>query len=135
MQIIKKSFNLRTNDTGSLVFLEAGRDVPFDVKRVYYIFDVADSARRGFHAHRALHQYLICIHGSCKVLLDDGKNKETVVLDKAYEGLYVGPSMWHEMFEFSKDCVLLVLASDYYDEADYIRDYETFLKYITGEIN
>ncbi len=122
----------RHGDTrGQLVALEEKKEIPFDIKRVYYIYDTLEGVRRGFHAHKTLKQLLICVHGSCKVLLDDGKEKEIVVLDKPYEGIFIQSNMWREMYDFSKDAVLLVLASEIYDEADYIRDYDKFLKYIS----
>ena len=86
--------------------------------------------RRGYHAHKSLEQILICIHGSCKILLDNGTEKKVVPLEKPYEGLYVSNNMWREMYDFSPDAVLLVLASDFYDESDYIRNYDEFLKLI-----
>lgn len=130
MEITKITFPTHTNDTGSLSFLEAEHHIDFPIRRVYYIYDVAHGARRGFHAHRKLQQVLIAIHGSCKILLDDGKEKAIVELTKANEGLVVGNAMWREMYDFSPGAVLMVLASEYYDEADYIRNYEDFLKYI-----
>ena len=86
--------------------------------------------RRGFHAHKSLEQILICIHGTCKILLDSGTEKKIVSLEKPYEGLYIASDMWREMFDFSPDAVLLVLASDYYEEEDYIRNYEEFLAFV-----
>lgn len=130
MEIKRIHIRRRTNPAGSLSFVEADRDVPFPIKRVYYLYEVPGNERRGFHAHKALEQCLICVHGSCTILLDDGREKETVVLDDPSEGLYVGPSTWREMYDFSPGAVLLVLASEYYDESDYIRDYQTFLNYI-----
>lgn len=94
------------------------------------MYDTVDGVRRGFHAHKCLEQILICIHGSCKILLDNGKEKEIVSLDKPYEGLYVSNDMWREMYDFSPDAVLMVLASEFYDESDYIRDYDEFIKYV-----
>lgn len=110
--------------------LEEFIDVPFKVKRVYYIYDTADGVTRGYHAHKSLEQILICVHGSCKILLDNGNEKKVIPLDKPYEGLYVACNMWREMFDFSPDAVLLVLASEPYDENDYIRNYDEFLKFI-----
>ena len=130
MEIEMISFPKRTNNTGSLAFLEAGRNIPFEIKRIYYIYDVSNGARRGFHAHKNLQQVLFCIHGSCKILLDDGKEKEIVELNDPAEGLVVRNPIWREMFDFSPGAVLLVLASEYYDESDYIRDYQTFLTYL-----
>lgn len=135
MQIIKYMFQRHGDKRGQLVALEAFKDIPFEIKRVYYMYDTGLNVRRGFHAHKDLKQILICIHGSCKILLDDGKEKTIVPLDKPYEGLYVSNDMWREMFDFSEDAVLMVLASEYYDESDYIRDYDEFLKYTTEEGN
>ena len=129
MEVIKYAFNKRRNDTGNLVFLEACRDIPFEIKRIYYIYEVEKGARRGFHAHKLLQQVLICIHGSCKIILDNGKEQATVILDNPAEGLYVGNATWREMYDFSSGAILMVLASDYFDEQDYIRDYEEFLRY------
>ena len=100
------------------------------VRRVYYMYDTGIGVRRGFHAHRSLKQILICVHGSCKILLDNGTEKQDVVLDTPYEGLYLSNDIWREMYDFSPDAVLLVLASELYDENDYIRDYDAFLKYV-----
>lgn len=130
MEIIKYSFQPHGDDRGQLVALEEGKDIPFDIKRVYYIYDTLEGVRRGFHAHKNLEQILICVHGSCKILLDNGTEKETVVLDKPYKGLYIANNIWREMYDFSPDAVLLVLASSLYDEADYIRNYDEFLAFI-----
>lgn len=115
---------------GQLVALEEKKEIPFDIKRVYYIYDTQNGVRRGFHAHKSLKQLLICVHGACKVLLDDGHEKEIVVLDKPYEGIFIQSNMWREMYDFTPDAVLLVLASEIYDESDYIRDYNRFLQFI-----
>ncbi len=116
----------RGDDLGWLVALEADRNVPFPIKRVYYIFGTREGIRRGKHAHRRLTQMMVCLTGQCKVLLDDGNTREDVVLTRNDHGLMLDPMLWHEMYDFSPDCVLLVLADNYYDEADYIRDYRTF---------
>jgi dTDP-4-dehydrorhamnose 3,5-epimerase-like enzyme len=113
-----------------LVAVETLQDVPFEVKRVYYIYNVEDGVRRGFHAHRKLNQALICIRGSCKVLLDDGGSREDVTLDDPAEGLFVGKMVWREMYDFSPDAVLLVLASEHYEVEDYIFDYEEFKRLV-----
>lgn len=118
---------------GQLVALEETKEIPFQIKRVYYIYDTLADVRRGFHAHKKLKQLLICVHGSCKVLLDDGTDKEIVTLDKPYEGIFIQSNMWREMFDFSSDAVLLVLASENYDESDYIRDYDKFLEYVRNQ--
>lgn len=130
MEIRKIQFPTYTNETGTLSFFESERHIPFDIRRVYYIYDVQGNSRRGFHAHRDLEQVLLCIHGSCKILLDNGTEKEVVVLDKPNEGLQIQNPIWREMYDFSPGAVLLVMASEYYDEADYIRDYNEFLAYM-----
>lgn len=134
MEIKKYYFPPHGDERGQLVAVEEGKDIPFVVKRVYYIYDTLAGVRRGFHAHKNLEQILICVHGSCKVLLDDGTQKETVTLDKPYEGLYIANNIWREMYDFSPDAVLLVLASSLYEEADYIRNYDQFLEFIGKNI-
>ncbi|WP_251500382.1 sugar 3,4-ketoisomerase [Otoolea muris] len=126
MHVVKYVFQQHGDERGMLVALEECKDIPFEIKRVYYLYDTKKEVRRGFHAHRSLEQILICIHGSCRVLLDNGAEKKTVSLEKPYEGLYIANDIWREMYDFSPDAVLLVLASDFYREEDYIRDYETF---------
>lgn len=116
------------DDRGSLVALEVNKTVPFDIKRVYYIFSTKPDVARGFHAHKALRQVAVCVTGSCRMILDDGKHKEEVWLDSPTKGLVIEDLVWREMYDFSPDCILLVLASEHYDEADYIRDYEEFIK-------
>lgn len=133
MQVVKYVFQPHGDTRGQLIALEAFKDIPFEIKRVYYMYDTADGVTRGFHAHKSLKQILVCIHGSCKVRLDNGIEKKIIPLEKPYEGLYVENSMWREMYDFSPDAVLLVLASEFYDEADYIRDYDEFLEYIRNE--
>lgn len=128
MQTIKYSFQQHGDARGNLVALEEIKDIPFKIKRVYYMFDTEQGIRRGLHAHKTLEQILICIYGSCKVLLDNGSEKKIVSLEKPYEGLYVGTNMWREMYDFSPHAVLMVLASEVFNEEDYIRDYNTFLQ-------
>lgn len=123
------------DERGQLIALEENKEIPFKIKRVYYMYDTVSEARRGKHAHRNLQQILICIHGRCKILLDDGFDKENIILDKPYEGLYVENNMWREMYDFSDDAVLMVLASDLYDESDYIRSYDEFLRLARSEKN
>ena len=118
------------DERGSLVALEAEITVPFDIKRVYYIFDTKSGVVRGLHAHKALSQVMVCLKGSCRVMLDNGLLKEQVVLDSPNKGLLIDSMMWREMHDFSEDCVLLVLANEYYDESDYIRGYDEFLEYL-----
>jgi dTDP-4-dehydrorhamnose 3,5-epimerase-like enzyme len=113
-----------------LISLEENKNIPFEIKRVYYIFNTQEGVRRGFHAHKNLEQVLVCINGSCNILLDDGKEKIVIKLDNRNEGIHIKKKIWREMSNFSADCVLLVLASEHYDEEDYIRDYEKFLNLI-----
>ncbi len=132
MQVIKYAFQTHGDNRGQLVSLEEFKDIPFKIKRVYYMYDTGKDVTRGYHAHKSLEQILICIHGSCKILLDNGVEKKVVALEKPYEGLYVSNSMWREMFDFSEDAVLMVLASELYDEADYIRSYDEFLEFVNN---
>ena len=130
MQVIKYVFQPHGDDRGQLVSLEEFKDIPFRIKRVYYLYDTAAGMVRGKHAHKCLQQILVCIHGSCKVLLDNGQEKTVVPLEKPYEGVYVSNNMWREMYDFSSDAVLMVLASELYSESDYIRDYDEFLDFV-----
>ena len=122
------NFKILGDNRGSLISLEQNSNIPFDIKRVYYIYGTKNDVRRGFHAHKDLEQVLICVSGSCKVLTDDGQIKETILLNSPDKGLLISGLVWREMFDFSDDCVLMVLASELYDESDYIRDYDDFLK-------
>lgn len=115
------------DDRGSLVALEAHKTVPFEIKRVYYIFGTQSGVARGFHAHRNLKQIAVCVTGKCRMILDDGATREEAWLDSPIKGLIIGNLVWREMHDFSEDCVLLVLASEHYDEADYIRSHDEFL--------
>lgn len=136
MQVIKYVFQPHGDERGQLISLEEFKDIPFTIKRVYYMYDTKEGIVRGQHAHKSLQQILVCIHGSCKILLDNGKEQKVIPLEKPYEGLYVANNMWREMFDFSIDAVLLVFASELYDETDYIRDYDEFLKIVAnGEGN
>lgn len=121
------------DERGSLVALEAEKTVPFTIKRVYYIFGTNAGVSRGFHAHKKLQQVALCITGKCRMILDDGRQRNEVWLDSPNKGLIIGDLVWREMHDFSEDCVLLVLASEHYDEADYIRDYGKFLKVCINE--
>jgi len=119
-------FTVRGDELGWLVALESDRNVPFPIKRTYYIFGTKNGVRRGKHAHRQLTQMMVCLAGQCKVLLDDGSRREEIALTRNDRGLMLAPMLWHEMYEFSPDCVLLVLADNWYEEADYIREYDAF---------
>lgn len=133
MEVKMYNFPPHGDDRGQLVAIEAGKDLPFQINRVYYIYDTLTDVRRGFHAHRQLEQILICVHGSCKIHLDNGHDTAEVTLDKPNEGLYISNDMWREMYDFSEGAVLLVLASNHYDEADYIRNYEDFIAMVHGK--
>jgi hypothetical protein len=113
---------------GNLTFVEGGRHVPFEIKRVYYLYDVPGGAERGGHAHKELHQLIIAMSGSFDVVLDDGHQKRRVHLNRSYCGLYVCPMIWRELNNFSSGSVCMVLASRLFDEADYYRDYDEFLR-------
>jgi len=116
-----------TDPRGNLTFIESNRHVPFDISRVYYLYDVPGGSERGGHAHKALHQFIIAISGSFDVHIDDGVSTKKIQLNRSYEGLYVCPMIWREIDNFSSGAVCMVLASDYYDEEDYYRDYGAFL--------
>lgn len=118
------------DERGSLVALEAGKSVPFEIKRVYYLFATKDGVSRGFHAHKKLQQMAVCVAGKCRMVLDDGQTREEAWLDSPTKGLLVNDLVWHEMHDFSSDCVMLVLASEHYDESDYLRNYAEFLEEI-----
>ena len=124
----KVTFSVHGDDRGSLIALENGQNLPFDVKRVYYIFNTKTGVSRGFHAHRNLKQILVALSGFCRVVCEYGGERKEYVLNRQDEGLLIEGLVWREMHDFSYDCVLVVLADDYYDEADYIRDYATFKK-------
>ena len=134
MSLIKTvSFKPLGDDRGSLVALEGDRSVPFDIKRVYYIFGTQKGVARGFHAHKNLKQVAVCVKGSCRFVLDDGSHKVEFILDSPLTGLVIEDMVWREMYDFSTDCVLMVLANQYYDELDYIRNYEDFLEMVNAK--
>ena len=121
------------DERGLLAAIEGNRSIPFEIRRVFYIYGTKSEVRRGYHAHYKTRQALIAVSGSCKVLLDNTKRKEIILLDAPTKVLLLEPNDWHEMYDFSDDCVLLVLASHLYDAKDYIRDYNKFLEvYGTG---
>lgn len=136
MSLIKWiDFQSLGDERGSLVALEIGREqaVPFDIKRVYYIHHTARGVSRGHHAHRRLKQVAICVAGKCRMILDNGSVREETWMDFPTKGLLIESMVWREMHDFSDDCVLLVLASEHYDESDYIRDYQKFI--LAKELN
>jgi dTDP-4-dehydrorhamnose 3,5-epimerase-like enzyme len=119
------------DERGSLIAIEAEKSVPFQVRRVYYIFGTKAGVERGFHAHKALNQLAVAVTGSCEMVLDDGEIETTVLLDSAEKGVLIEPKVWHYMRNFSPDCVLLILADQHYDEADYIRNYDEFKEWVS----
>lgn len=116
-----------TDPRGNLSFIEGGQHIPFDIKRVYYLYDVPGGSDRGSHAHKNLHQFIVAMSGSFDVLLDDGKEKKRFHLNRSYYGLYVCPMMWRDLDNFSSGAVCMVLASEHYNASDYIRDYPEFI--------
>ena len=130
------NFNKHGDDRGSLVSLEIGPDklIPFEIKRVYYIYRTQQDVVRGKHAHKNLKQVVFAINGSCSMLLDDGVCNQVVDLNDPTKGLLIENNIWREIFNFSDDCILLVLASNHYDEDDYIRSYDKFLEYKFDDI-
>ena len=133
MKVRKLVFQPHGDKQGSLVAIEEYKDVPFQIRRVYYVYGTQIDATRGRHAHKSLEQVIICVHGSCKIKLDDGRESEIVTLDKPNEGLYLSNTLWREVYDFSPDAVLMVLASEVYQESDYIRDYKDFLDYVKNQ--
>jgi len=124
-------FSHNGDDRGQLVALESKKEIPFAIKRVYYIFDVKNDIRRGYHAHKKLEQVAVVVRGKCTFMLDDGVSRTDVVLGRPDQGLYIGPMLWHEMYDFTRDCLLMVMANDDYDESDYIRGHDEFIKLLS----
>lgn len=132
MKVQKYPFQVHGDERGQLIAIEELKETPFEIKRIYYMYDTKENVRRGYHSHRSLEQILVCVHGSCKIVFDDGYERKEVILNRPDEGVYVGPNIWREMFDFSPDAVLMVLASQPYDEKDYIRDYTQFIESVKG---
>ncbi|MBV4553018.1 FdtA/QdtA family cupin domain-containing protein [Pseudomonas sp. SWRI102] len=126
-------FPVLGDERGQLYVMEGRRNIPFDVKRAYYLVGTLEGVSRGFHAHKELQQIAVCVSGKCKMLLDDGVQRSQVLLDEPNKAICIDKMVWHEMHDFTHDCVMLVLASDYYDESDYIRNYDDFLKRVKHE--
>jgi hypothetical protein len=123
-----KEFTVLGDHRGQLIALESNRQIPFDIKRIFYIYGTQEGIPRGKHSHYKTKQFLVAVNGSCKVTLDNGKEKKTFNLNKQNLGLFQDALVWGTMHDFSEDCVLVVLASEHYDESDYIRDYDKFLE-------
>lgn len=119
---------VKDSPDGVLYIAESGRNIPFEIKRVYFIDRVSASSVRGHHAHKKLQQVIFCLRGSCEIESYDGKRMKREKLKKGEKGFYVGPKIWHWIYNFSKDCLLVVFASDYYDENDYVRNFQDFRK-------
>jgi dTDP-4-dehydrorhamnose 3,5-epimerase-like enzyme len=133
MSILKTiDFSQLGDERGSLISLETNKQIPFVIKRIYYIYGTEEGVARGFHAHKELKQVAVCLSGKCRMILDDGTKREELWLDSPAKGLFIGDLVWREMHDFSDDCVLLVLASEHYDESDYIRDYDEFSSVTIG---
>ncbi len=122
------------NRSGNLTAIEGNMNIPFNVKRLYYLYDVPGGAERGGHAHKELQQLIVAASGCFDVVLDDGKNRKVVELNRPYYGLYVVTGIWRELINFSSGSICLVLASSKYDETDYIRDYNDFVKYKNAQL-
>ncbi|BDZ92791.1 MULTISPECIES: sugar 3,4-ketoisomerase [Enterobacteriaceae] len=133
MEIKLLPLQMHGDERGSLIALEEERNIPFEIKRVYYMFNTKKNVKRGMHAHKKLKQVVIAIQGSCRFILDDGKEKIDILLDNPSQGLLIDSCIWREMYQFSSDCVLMVLANNHYDENDYIRSYEDFLSSIEDQ--
>ena len=123
-------------EKGKLSFMETGKDIPFEIKRIYYIYDIEElNIKRGYHAHKTLKQVIFCLNGNFTLELDNGLEKEEIFLDKPNKGVLIDSNIWHNMKNFSKNVVIMVVASDYYDENDYIRNYNEFIEYINKKNN
>ena len=120
------------NRAGNITIVEGQTNIPFEIRRIYYLYDIPGGEDRGGHAHKALYQLIVAASGSFNVLLDDGRNKKIVMLNRPDYGLMVVPGIWRELFEFSSGAICLVLASNQYDQDDYIRQYEQFLDFRTN---
>jgi hypothetical protein len=132
MEIERIQLQQHGDSSGMLIALEEDRNVPFMIRRVYYIFATQNDVHRGRHAHRHLHQLAVAVRGSVTFLLDDGSGPVEVVLDDPSQGLMLGRMVWRELYDFSEDCVLMVLADQLYDQSDYITNYDDFLREVSG---
>ena len=126
------NFSEHKSNNGTLVAIESGKDIPFTLKRIYYVYGASALAVRGKHAHKKLEQIIFCISGSCDFWFDNGTCKEQIHLDDPSKGIYIKSMIWREFSNFSKDCVVMVLASEHYEEDDYIRDYNVFKELVVN---
>ena len=134
MDIQTFDFEEHGDERGVLIALEEQKNIPFKIRRCYFMYNLQPGVSRGFHAHKTLRQVLVCVRGSCKVLLDNGSEKADISLDRPNKGLYIASNTWRVMHDFSEDAVLMVLADQFYDESDYIRNYDAFLAYVRRQI-
>jgi dTDP-4-dehydrorhamnose 3,5-epimerase-like enzyme len=134
MEIERVQLKQHGDNRGMLIALEENRNVPFVIRRVYYIFATQNDVHRGKHAHRHLHQLAVAVRGSVKFLLDDGSGPAEIVLNDPSQGLMLGRMVWRELYDFSEDCVLMVLADQLYDQSDYITDYADFLREVSSSM-
>lgn len=125
--------NIHGDNRGKLIALEGIKDIPFEIKRVYWIYDTLPDEERGKHSHKDMEQVVIAMDGACDFVLDDGTTKETITLNRPDKALYIGKNIWRVMKNFSYGCKLMILASDYYDEKEYIRNYDEFLKEVKND--
>ena len=130
MDIQTFDFEEHGDERGVLIALEEQKNIPFEIRRCYFMYNLQPGVSRGFHAHKTLRQVLVCVRGSCKVLLDNGSEKADISLDRPNKGLYIASNTWRVMHDFSEGAVLMVLADQFYDESDYIRNYDAFLAYV-----
>jgi dTDP-4-dehydrorhamnose 3,5-epimerase-like enzyme len=134
MSLVKLiDFESLGDERGELVSLEQNANIPFEIKRVYYMWGTNSGVSRGFHAHKDLKQVAICLSGSCKFFIKNGVTSQEYILDSPKIGLLIDSMVWREMHDFSENCVLMVIASNQYDEDDYIRDYDEFLEYVKND--
>lgn len=126
-------FDIHPDERGNLTSVSDMKEIPFEIKRIYYTWDMPKDAIRGGHAHRDLEEVMICLHGSCDFVLDDGKEKITITLDRPNKGLYVSAHLWRHFTNFSSDCVVILIASDYFHPEDHVKDYNEFLEIISHD--
>lgn len=133
MEYSVKEYSVHSDDEGALVAIETEKEIPFEIRRVYYVYNTLRHSIRGRHSHKVLEQVIFCPVGSCDFTLDDGKSRVTIPLDKPNKGLYIKGNIWREFTNFSEGCVVIVLASTHYSEADYIRNYDEFLASVKAD--
>ncbi len=127
------TFSKHHHENGNLTVVEGGNEIPFEIKRTYYLYDIPGGESRGGHSHKALYQLVVAMSGAFDVTLDDGRRRKTVTLNRPYNGLLIVPGIWRELDNFSSGSVCAVLASQYYDESDYVRDYDEFKRLTAGK--